>query len=536
MCASVHSGAREPITRESPDAIEVCAARRGSRVEELLGARGEAGDLEGRGFRSDGDAGTVWNYSGWYRFGDWFEEQLADALIDSAMISVQDDDGIVSVTLVATNGVTANSYPCRRVAPESNDWMVPPPVTEMVPGSEILYYFEAQDGVGSTSAFPADAPDTQYEFSILPIHGSLSDPGTLLVDKHGRRIPGERRDYSLASQAFYEEALDILGYEYDVYDVRVPSGNTDQSNGPDSVGYKYYDTQIWFASGSNEFMLKVFDQLNLIAWLGQSSEGKERNLLLTGNNLGAVLVVDSLDFASEWLGSDYCESTVGDTIPGLRDVPGDLDFMTFDDAECVLRGGWPDLPGFDVIQPYYLAVGVEVVAEYVRDDMSTRPAGVAFTGEFGHQAVALGFGIEFMSDSPLPNGYFSSGASDRVDLMANIMEYFGKSQTATPTGAEEGGVLANRLGHAHPNPFNPLTTIGYSLAGRSSVTIRVYDLAGRVVRTLVDGETEPGEHKVVWDGTTAAGQRAASGVYFVRMEGTDEAGSFSLVGKAVMLK
>jgi hypothetical protein len=64
----------------------------------------------------------------------------------------------------------------------------------------------------------------------------------------------------------------------------------------------------------------------------------------------------------------------------------------------------------------------------------------------------------------------------------------------------------------------------------------MYDLAGRVVATLVEGVRGPGEHAVVWDGTTDAGERAASGVYFVQMEGTGNAGSFREVGKAVMLR
>jgi flagellar hook assembly protein FlgD len=116
------------------------------------------------------------------------------------------------------------------------------------------------------------------------------------------------------------------------------------------------------------------------------------------------------------------------------------------------------------------------------------------------------------------------------------MEYFEREPTGPGTGVEGTTTFATRLSHARPNPFNPSTTIAYSLAGRSHVTIHVYDVAGRVVRTLVDGEAEAGEHVIVWDGTTDSGERAASGVYFVKMEGFGEAGNFSEIGKAVMLK
>jgi len=120
--------------------------------------------------------------------------------------------------------------------------------------------------------------------------------------------------------------------------------------------------------------------------------------------------------------------------------------------------------------------------------------------------------------------------------MANIMEYFGKEPTAPPTGANEGDVFANRLDHARPNPFNPVTTIDFSLATAGRATIRVYDAAGRVVRTLIDSPVEAGPHTVIWDGTTETGRRAASGVYFVKMESAGHADAFRATRKLVLLK
>ena len=363
----------------------------------------------------------------------------------------------------------------------------------------------------------------------------------LLVDKHDRAVPGERRDYSTTSADYFREALDVLGHAYDVYDVEVPSGSTDQSNGPDTMAYKYYDTQIWFTSDFSAYAIRLFDVQNLIAWLSESGEGKERNLLMTGNGIATeVSGDDSLNFLVDWLATEYLASTVGDvtvdSLLGLRDYAGGFDFMTYDDRACLLRGGCPGLEQFDVIQPYPGVDGAELVAEYVKGDLTTLPAGVAYTDESGYQTVLLGFGMEFMSDLLLPNGHFASGSSDRVDLMANIMEYFEKDPIGPGTGVEDGDAFVTRLGCARPNPFNPATTIGYSLASRSRVTVRVYDLGGRVVRTLVDDVVEPGEYVANWDGTADTEQRAASGVYFVKMEGTGDSGGFSETGKVVMLK
>ena len=163
-----------------------------------------------------------------------------------------------------------------------------------------------------------------------------------------------------------------------------------------------------------------------------------------------------------------------------------------------------------------------------------QPAGVAYTHPtMGYQTVNLGFGVEFMMDALQPNGHYTSGISDRSDLLANIMEYFGKAPGGPGTGVSDTGSFTTGLGRAYPNPFNPTTTIEYSVAASCRVTLRVYDLAGRVVRTLVDEPVEAGEHAVVWEGTSDSGKRAGSGVYFLKME-TGQ--GFSAARKLVLLK
>jgi len=116
------------------------------------------------------------------------------------------------------------------------------------------------------------------------------------------------------------------------------------------------------------------------------------------------------------------------------------------------------------------------------------------------------------------------------------MDFLGRSPTGPGTGTPDGTTFSNGLTAAHPNPFGPSTTVSYSVASRSHVSLVVFDLAGRVVRTLVDREVRPGEHRIAWDGTTDAGLRAASGVYFIRMEaeGTNE--TYREARKLVLLK
>ena len=72
-----------------------------------------------------------------------------------------------------------------------------------------------------------------------------------------------------------------------------------------------------------------------------------------------------------------------------------------------------------------------------------------------------------------------------------------------------------------PNPFNPVTVISYQLPREVRVRIEVFDIAGKLVATLVDEDQTPGVKSVTWDGTNADGEKVASGVYMYRMSAGD---------------
>jgi hypothetical protein len=85
---------------------------------------------------------------------------------------------------------------------------------------------------------------------------------------------------------------------------------------------------------------------------------------------------------------------------------------------------------------------------------------------------------------------------------------------------------------AHPNPFNPRTTITYAVPSSGVAHLRLYDVEGRHVRTFVDGWTVAGEHLTTWDGRDSHGQVVASGVYFLRLDSAGHA----LTKRLVLLK
>ncbi len=89
----------------------------------------------------------------------------------------------------------------------------------------------------------------------------------------------------------------------------------------------------------------------------------------------------------------------------------------------------------------------------------------------------------------------------------------------------------------YPNPFNPTTNIGFRIppGGRSDVgmvNLEVYDITGRLVKTLVNENRAPGNYSVQWDGTNQFGQQVGSGVYFYRLQ----AGAFQQVKKMLLMK
>lgn len=86
---------------------------------------------------------------------------------------------------------------------------------------------------------------------------------------------------------------------------------------------------------------------------------------------------------------------------------------------------------------------------------------------------------------------------------------------------------------AYPNPFNPLSRVAFELPEPHAVTLRVYDVTGRLVRTLIDDESYgQGRHEIVWRGADDSGRRCASGAYFYRLE----AGEFSGTIRTVLLQ
>src|SRR3972149_409666 len=92
------------------------------------------------------------------------------------------------------------------------------------------------------------------------------------------------------------------------------------------------------------------------------------------------------------------------------------------------------------------------------------------------------------------------------------------------------------LAQNYPNPFNPTTTIPFKVGslkfgvGRPLPTsLKIYNILGQLVRTLVDEEKAPGNYKVVWDGKDNSGKEVSSGIYFYQLKTKDFTSSKKMV-------
>jgi hypothetical protein len=115
------------------------------------------------------------------------------------------------------------------------------------------------------------------------------------------------------------------------------------------------------------------------------------------------------------------------------------------------------------------------------------------------------------------------------------IELIETEQTATSVADRENAPEYFRIYPNYPNPFNPSTTIAYSLPEKSSVVITIFDLQGREIKSFAVGAQSAGYQKVVWNGTNQRGNSLSSGVYVYRVNASSLTDGKTFVKSAKML-
>ncbi len=169
---------------------------------------------------------------------------------------------------------------------------------------------------------------------------------------------------------------------------------------------------------------------------------------------------------------------------------------------------------------------------------------------FGNVILQDAFGgvfinVNMVDGSGTVNGDYAS--LDNSDPSHPILSIFNTAVNTlklkvTPTGTdgpflstgENYGITpaAFSLYGNYPNPFNPVTTIRYSLSSRADVTVSVYNIMGQKISDLVNNHYNAGFHQASWDGKNNVEKTMPSGIYFY----TISANNKSLTGKMLLMK
>jgi hypothetical protein len=408
------------------------------------------------------------------------------------------------------------------------------------PPDRIDFYFSATDTDGKTVYWSEEAghTDDQSAAEAMPMEMQCLPSGNadiLYVEDSG----GQGREY-------FDTAFQLLNVAPDRFDVRAADSCVGNSLGSRATADQVlgaYRTIIWNSgdcavgtigdgSGAPE---KSPDAQLLNVFLDEKS-GVNPGLYLSGDNiaeemkllasppmvtlLGTYMNYDLLFGDHRAAGHRTTPLLIG-LMPGTifqsDSPPGEPDSLY---ADATGAGG-----GFDVLQP---ALTATAQMYYDGDTGHTAIVSQTTPNAVGQNARVLlsGFSYHTIADDT------PEVPIDRAEHLIRILLWM-ENEVDIPTGGETKAVFVNGLAQNYPNPFNPSTHIHFSLSERSHVSIRVYNVLGQLVRTLVDEDRGAGNYTdVLWNGTNRAGEPVASGVYFYKMA----AKNFVKTRKMVLLK
>ena len=154
-------------------------------------------------------------------------------------------------------------------------------------------------------------------------------------------------------------------------------------------------------------------------------------------------------------------------------------------------------------------------------------------GELGQLVVEKAF----MKREGVKNTSFDLSSLDRSNALIEINYVaYDDSNRVIARGTQTFNIIAIpdqfALHQNYPNPFNPTTRINYDVPEMGHTDIRLYDLMGREVRTLLNRELAAGYHTINWDGKNNRGQIVSAGIYFCQLR----ARGFTKTLKMMLLK
>ncbi len=400
-------------------------------------------------------------------------------------------------------------------------------------GYLVEYYFEAFDSLGLSSILPSGADMGEYyEFTCLPTLNS----SILYVDD----CDGARGDNQLYIDNSFEA---VLPEPPDRYDVNSPEARTSNGLGNRAKLYHLtaaYEMIIWDSGELGECTIsdgtedsdKSNDCQMLLDWMDMSTHDVE--LWVLGDNVGSDLSRLGSQKANQLLtecgvavlGESYSEMSGGNATPVVTGDPSSplYEIVLCLDLICHLLGNFDVLVPAGMGQPAltYPEIGGNPCYGGISTESTNASGFTKKTMWFGFSFNRICSADPHEPESPLP----------RFNVMENVCKWCGLPTNIYISDVEDVPSYAYDLGQNYPNPFNPVTSIQFTMKEKGFVTLSVYDVTGRLVKTLVNNVRDAGRHEVLWDGRDEKGFKVASGVYFCRMN----ADQYSDTKKLIILR
>ena len=450
----------------------------------------------------------------------------ANPLFDPYRTAGLPDAGYVEGVPAASGGTVA-----------AGTWAFDLPDTGFLfPGDVLHYYVQATDDLGGdlqSSTLPADttgfsdfddllAYDPSYVVRGLPSvtevpgePGVYTQPSLLFWNDFGNR-GGRNEWYS----AFRNLGL-LAGRDFDVYYTNGPSSGVGNGLGGRATLFHIdgYEDMLYtsgdlaaFTIANGDFTKDPSADAELLnVWLTLGA----RDIYLSGDGLATDLNQSgqaTLSFLEDQMGVTLTSSDLrplidGQTTPTVLAAGSNPVFQTT--SSWLAYGGCLGINTFDAVQPLGAA---QRIAEFAAPAGSggAYPYAAALLNQTGSGSRVLSMPYDFTyiwhDAEAAPN------ATGRVNVLREILAFFGIEGNAGDISGVP-GADAFRVAN-YPNPFNPATSIEFTMPRRGHLSLKIFNVRGELVRTLVDGVREQGTDKVLWDGTNDRGRQVSSGVYF----------------------
>jgi hypothetical protein len=426
------------------------------------------------------------------------------------------------------------------------------------PGDMLHYYFRAEDtvgGVAGLSHMPGDTtgfaafPGGQYYdsgryyelYKVDALPTMTAGPDKAIIQPH---VLFWDDSQDRANQDEWFAALDNLGFrqgiDYDIYCENAPSSGQGNGLGGRTNALKMagYNTMLYTPGNLGSYTICNGDPAGdpgndiavVDAWLQQGG----KHMFATGDNIIQDLTnsgTNSVTFRDKWFGVAYNNFEIKPLIGGQMaprvspiTVAGAPVLSKPYIAQGGCDGGINDFDAITAVAPavriaQFLsptgALGVYPYAAAVFNDVTVNTA----------QVVFMPYDLSYIW-----NGVPTGGIAVRASILQDVLSFFGNLPGGLAVGVETPGVFTAKN---FPNPFNPSTKIEFTLPVKGQVELKIYNVRGELVKTLLnevrDAKTT---HSVTWDGRNSTGQSVSSGVYFYSLK----AGSYEKMEKMTLVK